>query len=83
MSIMDAWLAGKKRLTAKEVRKLPPGTSIWVHRCYGKNMEHVFGKMTVVIPWGKVRRLRGIDYNGNPYTEPIKPDGEKIGYTLD
>ena len=36
MKLPEEWLSGKKVLTADQVKKLPVGTTICFHQCYGK-----------------------------------------------
>ena len=45
--MMPEWLSGKKILTAEEVKKLPVGANVYVHKIYGKRGEHLCGRYTV------------------------------------
>lgn len=81
MKIPEAWLAGKKVLTPAEVRKMEAGSSVWIHKCYGKRGEHVFVKATV-IQYGKTRKLKYSDWRGNMIIGDIKT-AENIAYTAD
>lgn len=78
---LTEWLKGKKVLSAAEVRKLEPGAQIWVHQCYGRLGEHLYGRAKVV-QYGKTKKLETRDHNWTPVYQDIK-DGDRIAYTED
>lgn len=80
---LKAWLSGKTVLTTAEVRKMEPGSRVWIHRCYGKLGEHLFVRATVVQHGksGKGRRLAYLDADGFSVYEPVR-NTDKIAYTL-
>ena len=63
MEIPKEWLSGLKIISADLVRKLPPGSRVRVHTCYGRAGERVWQDCTV-IQWGKKRRLGAYTYDG-------------------
>lgn len=79
MKIPDEWLSEKKILTAEQVRKLPAGSKICVHQCFGKLGEHVWSNCTVVRV-GKKKKLSIRDFNGNEILKDIV-NKENIAYT--
>lgn len=81
MKIQMEWLAGKTILTAAEVRKLEPGTHVWIHRCYGKRGEHVFARGKVVVKDGK-KMLKLYDADYMPVYREIRA-ADNIAYTAD
>ena len=80
-SIFDQWLSGKKRLSPDEVKALPEGSKVWIHRIYGSRGEHVFVRATVT-QVGKSKWLAYRDNMGLPDYEPIKHN-DRVAYTLD
>ncbi len=79
MKIPSEWLAGKKVLTAEQVRKLEPGTYVYRHQCYGKLGEHVWCRCKVV-QYGKKKKLEMRNHNGLAVYKDIT-SAENIAYT--
>lgn len=81
MKIPMEWLTGKTVLTAAEVRKLEPGTRVWIHRCYGRQGEHVFVRAEVVVKDGR-KKLRFYDTDYRSVYREIRNE-ESTAYTED
>lgn len=81
MKILTEWLAGETILSAAEVRKLEPGTRVWIHRCYGRRGEHVFVRAEVVVKDGR-KKLRYYDSDYKSVYAEIR-NNESIAYTED
>ena len=81
MKIPMEWLAGKRILTAEQVRKMEPGTEVFRHQCYGRRGEHVWCKCTVVQN-GTKKKLKMYDGYGLPEYKDIKA-AENVAYTED
>ena len=78
---LTEWLAGKKIMSAAEVKRLEPGAEVWVHQCYGRLGEHLYTRAKVV-QYGKTKKLETRDHNWMPVYRDIK-DGDRIAYTED
>lgn len=81
MELPKEWLAGKTVLTAADVKKMEPGSKVWIHQCYGRRGEHVWVKATVV-QYGDRKKLKCCDHNGMPVIRDIKT-APNIAYTAD
>lgn len=79
MKIPDEWLTGKKVLTAEQVKKLPVGTTICRHQCYGKLGEHVWAHCKIVQS-GTKKKLSMRDYHGMQVLKDIE-NKESVAYT--
>ena len=79
MKIPDEWLSGEKILTAEQVKKLPVGTVICRHQCFGKLGEHIWSNCTIV-QCGTRRKLSMRDYHGNLVLKDIE-NKENVAYT--
>lgn len=79
--MMPEWLSGKKILTAEEVKKLPAGATVYVHKVYGQLGEHLCGRYTVTQS-GKKKVLATRNWNGDLEIMQIK-DGKKVAFTAD
>ena len=80
MRIPKEWLGGLKIISADLVRKLPPGSRVRVHTCYGRAGEHVYQDCTV-IQWGKGKRRLGSHTYDGWITLEIKTK-ENVAYEL-
>lgn len=81
MQPLKEWYAGKKVVEPQDVKKLPVGTTVYIHRAYGRRGEHLTCAAQVIM-LGKSRRLAAHDYRGVLIYEVIKTDGSRV-YTLD
>lgn len=81
MKIPMEWLSGKTVLTAAEVRKLAPGSRVWIHRCYGRRGEHTYVRAEVVVKDGR-KKLRYYDSDYTSVYAEIR-NSESIAYTED
>ena len=79
--MMPEWLSGKKILTAEEVKKLPVGATVYVHKIYGKRGEHLCGRYTVTQSENK-KVLTTLVWPGALQTMQIK-DGKRVAFTAD
>lgn len=79
MKIPMEWLSGKTILTADKVKKLDPGTEIWIHQCYGRRGEHMFVKAKIVQS-GRKKLLEFHDWRGMQVLKEIRT-AENIAYT--
>ena len=79
MKLPMEWLSGETVLTAAEVRKMEPGSKVWVHQCYGRRGEHLKSVATV-IQSGRKKLLRVRDYQGLPVLLQITTK-ENVAYT--
>ena len=79
MKIPDEWLSGEKILTAEQVKKLPVGTVICRHQCFGKLGEHIWSNCTIV-QYGTRRKLSMRDWRGNLVLKDIE-NKENVAYT--
>ena len=78
---LKSWLTGKTILTAEQVRKLEPGSQVWMHQCFGRQGEHIYVKATVVKS-GKSKKLKMYDWRGLAvFKDIVKKDN--IAYTED
>ena len=81
MQPLREWFTDKKVVEPQDVKKLPAGTKVYIHRAYGRRGDHTICAAQVVM-LGKSRRLAVRDYRGDLRHEPIKTDGSRV-YTLD
>lgn len=79
MKLPEEWLSGKKVLTADQVKKLPVGTTICFHQCYGKLGEHIWSNCKIVQS-GTKKKLSMRDYHGMQVLKDIVTK-ENIAYT--
>ena len=79
MKLPEEWLSGTKVLTAEQVKKLPVGTTICFHQCYGKLGEHIWCNCTIV-QFGTKKKLSMRDYRGMQVLKDIV-NKENIAYT--
>ncbi|MBQ6577451.1 MAG: hypothetical protein IJL91_06860 [Bacteroidales bacterium] len=79
MKLPEEWLYGKKVLTADQVKKLPVGTTICFHQCYGKSGEHIWVNCKIVQS-GNRKKLSMRDYRGMQVLKDIVTK-ENIAYT--
>lgn len=81
MQPLKEWFVKKTVISAEKVKKLEPGTVVYVHRAYGKNGEHKYDRATVV-QYGKSKKLRTEDAKGFQKIRAIRSTSEVV-YTLD
>lgn len=79
--MMPEWIRGKKILTAEEVKNLPVGATVYVHKVYGNLGEHLCARYTVTQSENK-KVLTTWYWYGNRQTMQIK-DGKRVAFTAD
>ena len=80
MKILQQWLAGKKVIPAAEVRKMPVGSKVWIHKAYGKTGEHLYNVATIVKAGPRKKKLKYSNYQGlSEYVDIV--DKENVAYT--
>ena len=81
MALMLEWLRNwGRKLSAAEVKKLPVGTHVIIHK-EDRHGYHVT-QDCVIVQYGKTKRLNFWDvWNGERYSYPIR-DKENQAYTL-
>lgn len=80
-NMLDQWLAGKKRLSPEEVKALPEGSKVWIHKIYGRRGEHVLIQTTVTLV-ANLKYLMYRDDMGIAHYEHIRRM-KRTAYTLD
>ena len=78
ITIQD-YIGTVKELTAEEVRKLPAGSSVMLHR-FNKFGEHSWMDMTVVQS-GRKKILVSHDAYGERIEKPIRKETDRFCYT--
>ena len=80
MKIQQEWLTGKKIIPAAEVRKMPVGSKVWIHKAYGKTGEHMYNVATIVKAGPRKKKLKYSNYQGlSEYIDIV--DKENVVYT--
>ena len=80
MKIIPEWLTGKNIIPAAEVRKMPVGSKVWIHKAYGKTGEHMYNMATIVQAGPRKKKLKYSNYLGLPEYADIV-DKENVAYT--
>lgn len=73
------YIGRAKEITAEEVRKLPEGSKVIVHR-FDRHGSHCMKEMTVVQSYKK-KMLMSRDYYGNKLEVPIRKETDRFCYT--
>ena len=80
MKINPEWLTGKNIIPAAEVRKMPAGSKVWIHKAYGKTGEHMYNVATIVKAGPRKKKLKYSDYQGlSVYVDIV--DKDSVAYT--
>ena len=80
MKIIPEWLIGKNIIPAAEVRKMPVGSKVWIHKAYGKTGEHMYNVATIVKAGPRKKKLKYSNYQGlSEYMDIV--DNENVAYT--
>lgn len=80
MKIQQEWLTGKNIIPAAEVRKMPVGSKVWIHKAYGKTGEHMYNVATIVKAGPRKKKLKYSNYQGlSEYMDIV--DKENVAYT--
>lgn len=73
------YIGRAKEITAEEVRKLPEGSKVIMHK-FDRHGSHCMKEMTVVQSYRK-KILRSVDYYGNKHYIPIRKETDRFCYT--
>ena len=80
MKIIPEWLTGKNIIPAAEVKKMPIGSKVWIHKAYGKTGEHMYNVATIVKAGPRKKKLKYSNYQGlSEYVDIV--DKENVAYT--
>lgn len=80
MKIIPEWLTGKNIIPAAEVKKMPVGSKVWIHKAYGKTGEHMYNVATIVKAGPRKKKLKYSNYQGlSEYMDIV--DKENVAYT--
>ena len=80
MKIIPEWLTGKNIIPAAEVKKMPVGSKVWIHKAYGKTGEHLYNVATIVKAGPRKKKLKYSNYQGlSEYADIV--DKENVAYT--
>lgn len=80
MKIIPEWLTGKNIIPAAEVKKMPVGSKVWIHKAYGKTGEHMYNVATIVKAGPRKKKLKYSNYQGlSEYVDIV--DKENVAYT--
>ena len=80
MKINPEWLTGKNIILAAEVKKMPVGSKVWIHKAYGKTGEHMYNVATIVKAGPRKKKLKYSNYQGlSEYMDIV--DKENVAYT--
>ena len=80
MKIIPEWLTGKQIIPAAEVKKMPVGSKVWIHKVYGKTGEHMYNVATIVKAGPRKKKLKYSNYQGlSEYVDIV--DKENVAYT--